>query len=181
MLQLYKEQGSSWRYWEAWVQAGVIMTHEGDVGQQGQQQQLPLYAGESILQALERVAAPMHERGYSPLAPQSFTAVVVQYRPGDEFTQALLMKRGQEVEEAIDEWLALTGNGYVEGSAWRGRRFNVILSVVEPKVAVAQLVTMLSSRGLLPQGARVAVDAVRDDHFQIAWPEDFSSDFSMGR
>lgn len=179
MLQLYTYQDGRWMYWEAWAQGAVIMTHEGVVGQEGQGEALARFAGESLLSALERAAGPWRARGYEPLSPQQLATVVVQYRPSEGAQQAQQLE--ESVKDALDQWLARTGNGYVEGSAWRGTRLNVILSVVEPSYAVAQIVSMLRERGLLWAGARVAVEPVRAERFEIAWPEDFSSDFSMGR
>lgn len=179
MLQLYTYQEDRWMYWEAWVQGASLMTHEGVVGFEGQTSQLPMFAGESLLTALERAARPWRERGYAPLPPQELATVVVQYRPAA--TDQAAMSIEEAVKDALDQWLAHTGNGYVEGSAWRGRRLNVILSVVEPRYAVEQIVSMLRERKLLLEGARVAVEPVRAERFEIAWPEDFSSDFSMGR
>ena len=69
MLKLYKKDGDTLRYWEAWVHEDKLTVHWGVVGEQGEEKHLPLPADEDPDMALAQAAEPLVDQGYDEPEP----------------------------------------------------------------------------------------------------------------
>ncbi|HZI07682.1 MAG TPA: hypothetical protein VEZ71_26935, partial [Archangium sp.] len=64
MLRLYKKEGDTLRYWEAWVHEDTLTVHLGVVGEMGEQRDTPVPADEDPDMVVAQAAEPLVDQGY---------------------------------------------------------------------------------------------------------------------
>ncbi|MCE9670962.1 hypothetical protein LY474_24440 [Myxococcus stipitatus] len=167
MLKLYKKEGGSLRYWEAWVHERVLTLHWGTVGEVGEQKELPLPPEEEDPElALAEAAGPFVEEGYDEPDPDAMHSLVVQYAVQGQGTGHDLEKR-VAVEELLTDALGWTGNGEVEGGELRDGLLRVHCRVMDVDAAVRAVEVALDSEDLI-DGATAWV--ARDDEApRLVW------------
>lgn len=176
MLKLYKKEGDTLRYWEAWVHGDKLTVHWGIVGEQGEEKEQPLPADEDPDMAIAQAAEPLVDQGYDEPDPETMTPLVVQYPLQGKGTGHDFEKR-HAVEELLTDVLGWTGNGEVEGGETQPGRMNVFCHVMEPEVAVRTVVEALDDEDML-EGALIAV--IREDEApRVLWPQDHSGPFRV--
>lgn len=167
VLKLYKKEGDSLRYWEAWVHEGVLTVHQGQVGQVGEERQQPVPADEDPDMAIAEAAGPLVDEGYDEPDPDAMHTLLVQYVVEGKGSGHDLEKR-VAVEELLTDALGWTGNGEVEGGELREQRLSVHCRVMDPDAGVRTVVEALDSEDLL-EGASVLV-ASGDEEPKAVWP-----------
>jgi predicted DNA-binding WGR domain protein len=176
VLKLYKKDGDTLRYWEAWVHEDKLTVHWGVVGEQGEEKHLPLPADEDPDMALAQAAEPLVDQGYDEPEPDMMTPLVIQYPLQGKGTGQDFSKRN-DVEELVTSMLGWTGNGEVEGAETQPGRMNVFCWVLEPEIAVRTLLEALDEDDLL-EGAVIAV-VHEDAPPRVLWPEEYSGPFRV--
>lgn len=167
MLKLYKKEGSSLQYWEAWVHEGTLTVHWGTVGQVGEEKSQPVPPEEDPDMAIAEAAGPLVDAGYDEPDPDTLATLVVQYAVEGKGTGHDLEKR-MAVEELLTDALGWTGNGEVEGGELREGQLRVHCRVMDPDAGVRTVVEALDSEDLL-EGATVLL-AAGDEEPKAVWP-----------
>ncbi|MCP3139860.1 hypothetical protein [Pyxidicoccus xibeiensis] len=167
MLKLYKKEGDSLHYWEAWVHEGKLTVHWGIVGQPGEDREQPVPPDEDPDMAVAEAAGPLVDQGYDEPEPDAMTALIVQYTVEGKGSGHDLEKR-VAVEELLTDMLGWTGNGEVEGGELREGLLRVHCRVMEPNAAVRTVVESLDSEDLL-EGASILL-AEGDEEPEAVWP-----------
>jgi hypothetical protein len=176
VLKLYKKEGDSLRYWEAWVDEGELVLHWGTVGELGEHQRSALPPDEDPDMAVAQAAEPLVDQGYDEPEPEALVPLVLQYSLQGKGTAHDFNKRNA-VEEVLTEHLGWTGNGEVEGAETKPGRMNVFFRVMAPEVAVRTLVEALEEEELL-EGATLAT-APEEGEPRVLWPPGGSGTFRL--
>lgn len=176
MLRLYKKEGDTLRYWEAWVDEGGLSVHWGPVGEMGEHKTTPVPADEDPDMAIAQAAEPLVDQGYDEPDPDSMAPLVIQYALTGKGTGHDFEKRNA-VEELLTDILGWTGNGEVEGGETQEGRMNVFCRVMDPQVAVRTLIEALDEEEFL-EGAVIAL-APEGEQPQVLWPQDWSGTFRV--
>ena len=176
MLRLYKKDGDTLRYWEAWVHERTLTVHWGVVGDKGEDQARLVPEDEDPDMALAQAAEPWVDQGYDEADPEALVPLVVQYPLQGKGSGQDFEKR-HAVEELLTEVLGWTGNGEVEGGETQPGRMNVFCRVMVIDSAMGTLLEALESEELL-DGALIAV--VREDEEpRVLWPHGHSAPFRV--
>jgi hypothetical protein len=168
VLRLYKKEGDTLRYWEAWVDEGGLSVHWGPVGEMGEHKTTPVPPDEDPDMAVAQAAEPLVDQGYDEPEPDSLVPLVVQYALEGKGTGHDFEKRNA-VEELLTDILGWTGNGEVEGGETQPGRMNIFCRVMDPEIAVRTLIEALEEEGYL-EGAVIAL-APEDQAPRILWPQ----------
>jgi predicted DNA-binding WGR domain protein len=174
VLKLYKKDGDTLRYWEAWVDEEGLTLHWGTVGEIGEHQKTPLPPDEDPDMVIAQAAEPRVDEGYDELEPDMLAPLVIQYPVQGKGTGHDFEKR-KAVEELATELLGWTGNGEVEGSETKPGRMNIFCSVMDPAVAARTLVEVLEAEELL-EGAIIAL-VPEEEAPRVLWPQGGSENF----
>ncbi len=175
MLKLYKRGRRGVRYWEAWKIPGMVVVHEGKLGDRGKTDYLILDEGQTPEQCIEEAAQKPRAKGYAEIPRDEQFQVVVQYRletwgaPED-------LKKGHKIEGLFNECLGWTGNGRCDGNDIGSGTMNIFSIVVDPDLGAATLVAELRKHRLL-KGAVVAVQEEED--YRVVYPSRFKGKFSL--
>jgi hypothetical protein len=176
VLRLYKKEGDTLRYWEAWVHDDTLTVHQGAVGEMGEQKDTPAPADEDPDMVIAQAAEPLVDQGYDEPDPEAMVPLVVQYALQGKGSGQDFQKR-HSVEEVLTDALGWTGNGEVEGGETQPGRMNVFCRVMDPDIAVRTLLEVLDDEELL-EGAIIAL--VREgEEPQVLWPQDHSGPFRV--
>ena len=167
MLKLYKKEGDSLLYWEAWVHEGTLTVHSGTVGQVGEERQQPVPPDEDPDMAIAEAAGPLVDAGYDEPDPDAMQTLVVQYTVEGKGTGHDVEKR-VAVEELLTDAFGWTGNGEVEGGELKDQRLRVYCRVMDPDAGVRTAVEALDSEDLL-EGASILL-AHGDEEPRAVWP-----------
>ncbi|XXF79937.1 hypothetical protein P2318_09365 [Myxococcaceae bacterium GXIMD 01537] len=168
MLRLYKKDGNTLRYWEAWVHEGELTVHWGTVGEMGEQRSQPVPPDEDPDLFAATVATDQVDQGYEEAEPDALVSLFIQYPlkgkgTGHDF------ERRNAVEDVVTDILGWTGNGEVEGGETKPGRMNVYFRALDVDVAVRAVVEALDEEDLL-EGAIIGV-APEEQPLQVLWPE----------
>jgi hypothetical protein len=176
VLKLYKKEGDTLRYWEAWVQEGKLTVHSGIVGESGEEKELPVPEDEDPDMVIAQAAEPLVDAGYDEPDPDVMVPLVVQYPLQGKGTGQDFEKR-HAVEELLTNVLGWSGNGEVEGGESQPGRMNVFCHVMDAEIAARTLVEVLDDEDLL-EGALIAI--VREgEEPRVLWPQDYSGPFRV--
>ena len=176
MIKLYKREGNSTSYWEAWADGRTVITHWGTVGDTGKSRQIPLQKGASAKAAIAAECKMPLAEGFQSLPLEEHATVIVQYRTEGWGSTADLDKR-HRVEGILDECLGWTGNGHCDGGDIGSGTINAFALVVDPIAAAAAIVKALKQRGLL--GGAVIAFHQGEEPPTVLFPEDFEGKFSV--
>jgi hypothetical protein len=174
VLRLYKKEGDTLRYWEAWIGEDGLSVHSGVVGEMGEHKTTPLPPDEDPDMAIAQAAEPLVDQGYDEPDPDSLVPLVIQYPLKDKGTGHDFEKRNA-VEELLTDILGWTGNGEVEGGETQPGRMNVFCRVMDPQVAVRTLLEALDEEEFL-EGAILAL-VPEGEAPRVLWPQDWSGAF----
>ncbi|WP_375769740.1 hypothetical protein NR798_02305 [Archangium gephyra] len=176
MLRLYKKEGDTLRYWEAWVQEATLTVHQGAVGEMGEQRDSPVPADEDPDMVIAQAAEPLVDQGYDEPDPEAMVPLVIQYALQGKGSGQDFQKR-HSVEEVLTDALGWTGNGEVEGGETQPGRMNVFCRVMDPDIALRTLLEVLDDEELL-EGALIAL--VREgEEPRVLWPQDHADPFRV--
>ena len=176
MLKLYKKEGDTLRYWEAWVHEGKLTVHSGIVGESGEEKETPVPEDEDPDMVIAQAAEPLVDAGYDEPDPDVMVPLVVQYPLQGKGTGQDFEKR-HAVEELLTNVLGWSGNGEVEGGETQPGRMNVFCHVMDAEIAARTLVEVLDDEDLL-EGALIAI--VREgEEPRVLWPQDYSGPFRV--
>jgi hypothetical protein len=176
VLRLYKKEGDTLRYWEAWVDDNGLSVHRGTVGEMGEHQTAPIPPEEDPDLALAEAAGPLVDEGYDEPDPDSLVPLVVQYPLQGKGSGHDFEKRNA-VEELLTDILGWTGNGEVEGGETQPGQMNVFCRVMDPQIALRTLLEALEEEGYL-EGAILAL-VPEGKEPQVLWPQGFEGTFSV--
>jgi predicted DNA-binding WGR domain protein len=174
VLRLYKKEGGTLRYWEAWVDEAGLSVHWGTVGEMGEHKTVPVPADEDPDMAVAQAAEPLVDEGYDEPDPELMIPLVIQY-PLEGKGTGHDFERRNAVEELATDILGWTGNGEVEGGETEAGRMNVFCRVMDPQIAAGTLLEALEEEGYL-EGALIAL-VPEGKAPQVLWPEDGSGTF----
>jgi hypothetical protein len=175
MLKLYKRGRTGVRYWEAWKTPGMVVVHEGRLGERGKTRFLLPAERQRPERLIAEAATKPQAKGYAEVPLEEHYQVVVQYRlktwgsPED-------LNKGHKVEELFNECLGWTGNGRCDGNDIGSGTMNVFSYVIDPELAVETMVAALRQHRLL-KGAFVAVREGED--YRVVYPTRFRGEFSL--
>ncbi|MGZ3458651.1 MAG: hypothetical protein ACXU86_09110 [Archangium sp.] len=176
MLKLYKKEGDTLRYWEAWVHEDTLTVHWGVVGEMGEEKEQPVPADEDPDMAIAQAAEPLVDQGYDEPDPEALVPLVVQYPLQGKGTGHDFEKR-HAVEELLTDVLGWTGNGEVEGGETQPGRMNVYCRVMDADIALRTLSEALDEEDLL-EGALIAL--LREGEApRVLWPQGHSGPFRL--
>jgi hypothetical protein len=167
VLRLYKKEGDTLRYWEAWVYEESVTVHWGIVGQTGEEKVLPLPADEDPDMVIAQAAEPLVDEGYDEPEPDIMAPLVIQYALQGKGTGQDFEKR-QLIESIISDTLGWTGNGEVEGAESHLGRMNIYFRVMDADIALSTLREALESEEVLA-GALIAA-IPEDGEPRVLWP-----------
>ncbi|MET0406525.1 MAG: hypothetical protein ABW123_29175 [Cystobacter sp.] len=167
MLRLYKKEGDSLRYWEAWVDETSITVHWGIVGQTGEEKVLPVPPGEDPDMVVAQAAEPLVDDGYEDPDLEEMAPLVVQYALQGKGSGQDFEKR-HHVESIISDTLGWTGNGEVEGAESQPGRMNVYFRVMDVDIALRTLREALESEEAL-DGA-IFASIPEEGEPRVLWP-----------
>ena len=176
MLKLYKKEGDTLRYWEAWVQEATLTVHQGVVGEMGEQRDTPVPADEDPDMVIAQAAEPLVDAGYDEPDPDAMAPLVIQYPLQGKGSGQDFQKR-HSVEEVLTDALGWTGNGEVEGGETQPGRMNVFCRVMDADIAVRTLLEVLDDEELL-EGATIAL-VPEGEEPRVLWPEGHSGPFRV--
>ena len=155
MLRLYKKEGDTLRYWEAWVDDTSLTLHWGVVGQTGEEKVLPRPTDEEDPDMiLAQAAESLVDEGYDEPDPEALVPLVLQYPLVGKGSGQDFEKR-QTAESVLNDTLGWTGNGEVEGAESHEGRMNIYFQVMDVEAALATLREALASEEVL-EGALFA-------------------------
>jgi hypothetical protein len=160
VLRLYKKEGDTLRYWEAWVDEAGLSVHRGVVGEMGEHQTFPVPPDEDPDMAIAQAAEPLVDDGYDEPDPDSMVPLIVQYPVQGKGTGHDFEKRNA-VEELLTDHLGWTGNG----------------EVMDPQIALRTLLEAFEEEGYL-EGVVIAL-APEGAEPRVLWPEDWSGTFRV--
>jgi hypothetical protein len=169
LLKLYKREGDTMLYWEAWDENEEILVHFGQLGQMGETTTIPLAEFEPPATAIMRHADDARAAGFSEIETEDLYELIVQYSDasrGDAFVS--------RVEDLLNDVLGWTGLGHCDGSDIADGMINFFCFVVDPKVALDPLLHELREQELLDTAVIAYQD--HDENFIVLWPaeqEDF--------
>ncbi len=176
MLKLYKKEGDTLRYWEAWVHEDTLTVHWGTVGETGEEKEQRIPADEDPDMAIAQAAEPLVDQGYDEPDLDAMVPLVIQYALKGKGTGHDFEKR-HAVEELLTDVLGWTGNGEVEGGETQPGRMNVFCRVMDLEVAVRTIAEALDEEDQL-EGAVIAL--VREgEEPRVLWPEGHSGSFRV--
>ncbi|MFY0526785.1 hypothetical protein ACN28I_27800 [Archangium gephyra] len=176
MLRLYKKEGDTLRYWEAWVYEATLTVHQGVVGEMGEQKDTPVPADEDPDMVIAQAAEPLVDQGYDEPDPEAMVPLVVQYALQGKGSGQDFQKR-HSVEEVLTDALGWTGNGEVEGGETQPGRMNVFCRVMDLDIALRTFLEVLDDEELL-EGAFIAL--VREgEEPRVLWPQDHTGPFRV--
>ncbi|MBJ6763636.1 hypothetical protein JGU66_22940 [Myxococcaceae bacterium JPH2] len=167
MLKLYKKDGDTLHYWEAWEHDGELTVHWGAVGQMGEHKKLPIPPGEDVDMLIAQEAESLVDAGYDEPEPDAQLALIVEYAVQGKGTGHDFEKR-KAVEELLSDMLGWTGNGEVEGGETITGKMRVYCLVMDVDIATRTVVEALDSEEFL-EGATLLV-AKGDEEPRLAWP-----------
>jgi hypothetical protein len=175
MLKLYKHGRGGIRYWEAWKVQGMVVVHEGKLGDRGKTKYLIPEDGQTPDQCIKEAAAKPRANGFAEIPPDEQHQVVVQYRLKTWGSPEDLAK-GHKVEALSNECLGWTGNGRCDGNDIGSGTLNIFSIVVDSELGAATLVEVLRKNRLL----KGAVVAVREgEEYRVVYPARFKGTFSL--
>jgi hypothetical protein len=175
MLKLYKRGRTGVRYWEAWDIPGMVVVHEGKLGDRGKTKYLIREKGQTAKQCITEAARKPRAKGYAEIPTDDHYQVVVQYRLKTWGTAKDLAK-GHKIEALFNECLGWTGNGHCDGNDFGSGTMNIFSLVVDPELGAATLVAELRKNRLL-KGAVVALREGED--YRVVYPARFKGEFSL--
>ena len=175
MLKLYRATGQGTEYWEAWATAKEMTIHWGKLGEEGENQEIPIKPGINPNNAIKSEAKPIRAAGFKPLKPEQLRSIVIQYKIEGHGSTADLGKR-VAVEELMNERLGWTGLGHCDGGDIGSGTMNIFCYVADAKIAESVIVREQEARGFL-EGALIA--ARIGDAVEVLWPRNFNGVFSL--
>lgn len=167
MLRLYKKDGDTLRYWEAWIYEGSLTLHWGIVGDKGEDSSRPVDPSEDPDMVIAQAAEPLVDEGYDEPDPEAMVSLVVQYPLQGKGSGQDFEKR-QAVEELLAEVLGWTGNGEVEGGETQPGFMNVFCRVMDVDVALRTLPGALEGEELLEDALFAVVP--EEGEPRVLWP-----------
>jgi hypothetical protein len=175
MLKLYKRGRTGIRYWEAWKVPGMVVVHEGRLGDRGKTKRVIPKDGQTPAQCIQQAAAKPRAKGYAEIPLKEQHQVVVQYRL-ETWGSSSDLRRGYDIENLFNECLGWTGNGRCDGNDIGSGTLNIYSIVVDPELGAATLVEELRKKRLLC-GALVAVR--EGEEYRVVYPARFKGKFSL--
>jgi hypothetical protein len=175
MLKLYKRSRSGIRYWEAWNYMGMVVVHEGRLGDRGKKRFLIPDDDQTPEQSIQEAARKPRSKGYAEIATVDQYQIVVQYRL-KTWGSAEDLDKSHKIESLFNECLGWTGNGRCDGNDIGSGTLNIFSIVVDPELAAAELVKELRKNRLL-RGAVVAVQ--EGEEYRVVYPARFKGKFSL--
>jgi hypothetical protein len=176
VLKLYKREGDTLRYWEAWVHEGTLTVHQGVVGETGTETQTPVPDDEDPDMAIAQAAESLVDAGYDEPDIDIMTPLVIQYPLQGKGTGQDFEKR-HAVEELLTDVLGWTGNGEVEGGETQAGRMNVFCRVMDAQTAVHTIAEALDEEDLV-EGALIALVPDSGEP-RVLWPPNHSGGFRV--
>jgi hypothetical protein len=166
VLKLYKKEGDTLRYWEAWEHDGELTVHWGVVGEMGEHKKLPIPPDEDVDMLVAQEAESLVDAGYDEPEPDAQATLIIEYPVQGKGTGHDFEKR-KAVEELLSDMLGWTGNGEVEGGETTPGRMRVYCLVMDTDIAVRTVVEALDEEDLL-EGALVLVARGDEEPRQVA-------------
>jgi hypothetical protein len=174
MLKLYKRGPRGIRYWEAWKLAGMVVVHEGKLGERGKASYLVPRKTQSAERFIQEKAKKPREKGYAEIPREEHYQIVVQYRLKGWGSPADL-KKGHRIEDLLNGCLGWTGNGRCDGNDIGSGTMNIFSIVVDPELAAQAIIAELRGQRLL----KAAVIAFRrGEEYRVVYPARFRGKFS---
>jgi len=173
VLKLYKQVAGAFLYWEGWDHDGTVTIHWGQVGDRGNNRDYRAQPREDPETVIDREARAPRADGYEEIPIESHAQLIVQYRLAGWGGVDDLQKR-ERVEDALNDCLGWTGNGYCDGGDIGSGTINAFSFVIDPILATHSIVTALRACNLL-DGAIIAVET--EQGFNVLWPADFDGEF----
>ncbi len=167
VLKLYQRQNDPILFWETWESAGQTCLHFGAVGERGETLWFGPELREAIAARLEKNAAELRERGYAELAPDEYELLVVQYH-AEAWGNLDNHSKRIRLENALDECLGWTGNGYCDGTDIAPPLLSINCLVVNAMAALEPIIAMLRREDAL--GGALLGLAKTDGELQPLWP-----------
>ena len=139
MLKLYRDDGSSTLYWEAWDdEQGGVTVHTGTVGQRGESTTIALADDSTPDAVIKELAEQPLAAGYRARDDEEHAEIVVQFAvegwgaPKDiDFREA--------VHHELSEALGWTGNGHCDGGDIGSGTINLFLFAVDADLATTTI------------------------------------------
>ncbi|MER2047790.1 MAG: hypothetical protein ABTA23_06105 [Solibacillus sp.] len=155
MIRLLKKMNGDTQFWQAWKMNKQIHILSGTLGEQGQEEELPLGFFQSSKRAMEKLAAEKVNQGYEYVDPGSLIKIAVQYRYEQEEQFEEAEERSLFVEDLLDDILHETGNGELYGSEIGDGAGITFCLVVDLGLALRSILTVLTEHQVI-DGAEIA-------------------------
>ena len=134
-LKLYKRTENEILFWEYWFQdEGTAIVHQGIVGQQGKVGRTHPQYSSNVKGLIKSLIAKKHQEGFIEIDPSTFSFLEIEYIIDGHGTEEDLDKRHQ-LEEYIEHFLSLTGQGHNNGGSSGSGTMEVGASVVDFEIA----------------------------------------------
>lgn len=168
MIKMLRTRQDRIDYWEVWYdeEQKTFTVHFGQVGERGEHYVERRKSRINVQTYMESLAKKQEASGYKLLDEDLFRAVLVQYKIDGEDPDAefdLL----EQVENAMNECLGWTGNGYCDGSDYGSGTMNVFCFVLDMELALLTIRETLEQNGQL-EGCVIAY--MQEEKYISAYP-----------
>lgn len=177
MLKLYKQQGETLQYWEAWVDDDLVVTHQGIVGKRGQMARVKPGFMSTPEKRIAKLCEKPRKDGYEVIDIDNHWMMTIQQRmTGDD--NADLDHRNNLIDK-LNNMLGWIGAGHVDGGDIGSGTINVFAFIVAPEQASPAIIEWLRESGELAKSV-VALDSPEEsESTSVIWPEDFEGQFNI--
>lgn len=135
-MKLYKRTGTNTHYHEAFTTDDSVIEHWGLIGETGETKTHPLNLSLNEDDNIERVLRTARARGFVEIDDDDHNVLVIEYTVEDD-RLAEDLKRRNDLWETLDEILAWTGLGHVEGGSVGSGTMELFCLVVDFEKAAA--------------------------------------------
>ena len=122
-------------YHEAFADGRKVVEHWGILGTRGQTREHAVKKQQSAAQVIERVLGAAAKAGFSAISSDEHEMVLVEFKIDGHGTTSDLDKR-HKLEDRLDEALAWTGLGHVDGGSIGSGTMEVACLVVDAELAI---------------------------------------------
>ncbi len=134
MVKLYQKIEGEFLYHEAWVNDGLVIEHWGEVGDEGDTNEVMIKPGETDESAIERVLSEARESGFTEIPASQHESLWIEYDL-DNWGNSDDLKVRSKIEFELDQCLGWTGLGRSDGASIGSGSMDISFQVVDFRLA----------------------------------------------
>jgi hypothetical protein len=135
MIKLYKTINNQLHYWQTWeTEEKSAIIHWGPVGEKGDQKEVRGNLFKSLKSKVNSEIAKKIAEGYAEVAYEDYKLLIILYKLDGPANRIDLDNR-HDLEDLLDQELALTGVGDVNGGGIGSDMMDVCCNVIDFEIA----------------------------------------------